>query len=261
MNAGDPIVVVESVSFAYNSDGPVVLSEVTWNFRRASVTALLGPNGSGKTSLLNLILGWLSPGQGRIRIDGRAQVSSTRREWSRTVGLVPQDESPAFELELEEHVLLGRAPHLALLERPGPADRKAAETALDRTGLTELRRRPVHSLSGGERQLAAIARVLAQGPDVYLLDEPLSHLDLANTRRILKILESIRREGRTVILTTHDPNVAALVADEAVLLKEGRILAGGSAASVLNAENLSATYGVEVDVRTIDNRLFVLPRL
>lgn len=261
MNAGDPIVAVEGVSFSYAPDGPVVLSEVTWSFRRASVTALLGPNGSGKTTLLNLILGWLSPGKGRIRIDGREQASSTRREWSRKVGFVPQDESPAFELELEEHVLLGRAPYLALLERPGPSDRAAAEAALDRTGLTGLRRRPVHSLSGGERQLAAIARVLAQGPDVYLLDEPLSHLDLANTRRILRILEFIRREGRTVILTTHDPNVAALVADEAVLMRGGTIAAGGPPPEVLSKEQLGIVYGVPVEVRTIDGRPVVLPRL
>lgn len=261
MSPADPIVVVEDVSFAYGPGEPHVLSGVSWSFKRSAVTALLGPNGSGKTTLLNLILGWLTPASGCIRVNGREPASSTRREWSRQVGFVPQDEAPAFELELGEHVLLGRAPHLALLERPGEADRAAADAALERTGLTALRDRAVHALSGGERQLAAIARVLAQAPDVYLLDEPLSHLDLANTRRILRILESIRREGRTVILTTHDPNIAALVADEAVLLRSGEIAAGGSPVNVLTEERLGFVYGVPVDVRMIDGRPVVLPRL
>jgi len=261
MKARSPIVRIDQMSFAYSADGPEVLTDFNWEFPQGTVTALLGPNGSGKTTLLNLVLGWLSPTAGCVRVNGRDRAETTRRDWSREVGLVPQEEPPVFELGLLEYTLLGRAPYLGLLERPGVKDRKAAEAALERTGLMKLWSRPVNALSGGERQLAAIARVLAQDPSVLLLDEPMSHLDLGNTRRILHILKSLRRDGKSVILTTHEPNIAAVLADEAVLLKEGRILAGGSAASVLNAENLSATYGVEVDVRTIDNRLFILPRL
>jgi iron complex transport system ATP-binding protein len=257
----EPAVRVEHVHFAYAPGGPEVLMDVTWDFPSASVTALLGPNGSGKTTLLNLILGWLHPVQGRIRVGGGEHALTPRREWSRRIGLVPQNERPAFDLALLEYVLLGRAPHLGFLARPGEQDRQAALVALDETGLRSLWDRPVNALSGGELQLATLARVLAQAPDVLLLDEPLSHLDLANQRRILHGLRSLREAGRTIILTTHDPNIAALLADEAVLLRSGAVLAGGPAVSVLTAGVLSEAYGVGVDVRTIDGRPVILPRV
>ena len=174
---------------------------------------------------------------------------------------MPQEEAPAFELELEEYVLLGRAPYLGMLETPGPDDHAAADSALERTGLAHHRHRAVSAMSGGERQLAAIARALAQSPHVLLLDEPLSHLDLGNTRRILRLLDALRRNGQTVILTTHDPNIAAALADEAVLLKGGRVQTAGAAGRVLTAEHLAATYDVGVEVVQVDGRTVVLPAL
>lgn len=259
--AVEPMVSVERVHFSYSRGGPEVLRDVNWNFSGSSVTALLGPNGSGKTTLLNLILGWLKPKSGRIRVSGREHALTPRREWSRRIGLVPQNEMPAFDLELLEYVLLGRAPHLDFLARPQEQDRTAALDALDETGLRGLWNRPVNALSGGELQLAILARALAQASDVLLLDEPLSHLDLANQRRILHVLRSLREAGRTVILTTHDPNIAALLADEAVLLRRGEILAGGRASAVLTSDFLSKAYGIEVEVRTIAGRPVILPCL
>src|SRR5690606_13121953 len=115
-----------------------------------------------------------------------------------------------------DYVLLGRAPYLGLLERPGPADYDAAEQALERVGLAALGGRLVPSLSGGERQLAMVARALAQGPRVLLMDEPTSHLDLGNRRRVLDVIRALSAEGVSVVLTTHDPNAAASVAGHAV---------------------------------------------
>jgi len=261
MSGRNRVVHLAGVSFAYDRGGKQVLADVSWEFADAAITALLGPNGSGKTTLLNLILGWLQPSAGVVRVNGHEPAATARRSWSRQVGLVPQNETHAFELEVVEYVLLGRAPYLGLLERPGAADRAAAEAALERTGLEAFALRPVNGLSGGERQLAAIARVLAQDPHVLLLDEPLSHLDLGNTRRVLALLQALRRDGHAVILTTHDPNVAAAVADEALLLKEGRLVAAGRAREVLTAEHLGATYGVELDVLEVAGRTVVLPRV
>ncbi len=261
MTGREPVVAVEDLAFAYAPGGPWVLEGVEWGFADAAITALLGRNGSGKTTLLNLVLGWLEPTRGRVRVNGRERASTPRREWSREVGLVPQEEAPAFELELDEYVLLGRAPYLGLLEAPGPADLAVAEAAIERTGLAPHRRRAVAAMSGGERQLAAIARALAQDPHVLLLDEPLSHLDLGNTRRILGLLDALRREGRAVILTTHDPNVAAALADEAVLLKDGRVQTAGPAERVLTADHLGATFGVGVEVAVVNGRRVVLPAL
>ncbi len=256
-----PAAVVEGVSFAYDARGPHVVFDVSWSFADGAVTALLGPNGSGKTTLLNLILGWLTPTAGWVRVNGHERAGLSRREWSRQVGLVPQDEAAAFELELAEYVLLGRAPYLGLLERPGAADRAAVESALTSIGLASYRERAVNALSGGERQLASIARALVQNPHVLLLDEPMSHLDLANTRRVLRLLAALRRQGHAVILTTHDPNVAAAVADAAVLLRGGRLVAAGPVAEVLTSAHLGATYDVEVEVHTAGGRTLVVPKL
>jgi iron complex transport system ATP-binding protein len=211
--------------------------------------------------LLHLILGWLSPTEGRVRIHGREHRQRGRRERSRRVGLVSQDDASAFELELAEYVLLGRAPHLGLLERPGPEDLAAVEAVLSRTGLAAHRARLVSSLSGGERQLASIARALVQNPRVLLLDEPLSHLDLANTRSVLGLIAGLRRHGQAVILTTHDPNVAAAMADRVVLLRRGRLVADGPAAEMLTRERLAATYGVDVEVLRSGGRTVVLTAL
>ena len=261
MSGRRPIVQVQGVSFSYSPDGPEVLRDIQWSFPAAAVTALLGPNGSGKTTLLNVILGWLKPRKGVVRLDGEDEGETAPGRRGRRIGLVPQDEALAFELELLEYVLLGRAPFLGFLDRPGEEDRLAAAAAIEAMGLTQLSARPVNALSAGERQLAAIARALAQDPAILLLDEPLSHLDLSNTRRLLHVLLSLRRAGKTIILTTHDPNIAAVLADEAVLLKEGRVLAGGPAAEVMTAAHLAETYGVPVDVRMIDGRPVILPQL
>ncbi len=241
--------------------GPTSLSGVDREFRSGAVTALLGPNGSGKTTLLNIILGWLKPRTGRVLIDNLSVEECRRSDWGRRVGLVPQNESPAFELDLFEFVLLGRAPYLGLLERPGREDREAALAALETAGIADLAARPVGGLSTGERQLAAIARGVAQNPAVLLLDEPTSHLDLANTRRVLRLLDRLRAGGKTIVMTTHDPNTAALLADEAVLLESGRIVAAGPPIEVLNPDDLGRTYGVDLDVRIIEGRPVVLNRI
>jgi iron complex transport system ATP-binding protein len=261
MSGRAPAVTVERVSYAYVREATPAVHGIDLELPDAAITAILGANGSGKTTLLNLILGWLVPTEGRIRVHGREHRQRGRRERSRQVGLVSQDDAGVFELELAEYVLLGRAPYLGLLERPGPHDLAAVDTVLATTGLEALRTRQVSSLSTGERQLASIARALVQDPRVLLLDEPLSHLDLANTRGVLGLIAGLRRRGHAVVLTTHDPNVAAAVADRVVLLRRGRLVADGSPAEMLTHQLLAATYGVDVEVLSTGGRTVVLPAL
>lgn len=249
---------MHNVSFRYRQAQPRALDNVTVDIPRGAVTALLGPNGSGKSTLLHLILGLLTPEAGSIRIMGLLQSEYGRREASRKVGLVPQDEHVAFDLRVLEYVLLGRAPYLNLLERPGENDRKLSQESLETVGVGSLKKRPMPSLSGGERQLTTVARALAQEPAILLLDEPTSHLDLANARRILRVLRALKEAGKTIVLTTHDPNAAAAIADYAILLNSGKVLSAGTAAAVLTAENLSAIYGVAVEVLEIKGRIWVL---
>ncbi len=258
MNTSTAAIAVEGLSFRYDPSGPPVLSQICVQIPAGQVTALLGPNGSGKSTLLHLLLGLLLPEEGNISLFGRRQQTYTRREQSRIMGLVPQDEHVTFELSVLEYALLGRAPYLSLLELPRESDRRLALQALAKAGIAPLERRSVPSLSGGEKQLATVARALAQEPQILLLDEPTSHLDLANARRILRVLDALKGEGKTVIMTTHDPNAAAAVADQVILLRAGCVLAAGPAAQVMTADHLSATYGVPVEVLEVRGRPLVL---
>jgi iron complex transport system ATP-binding protein len=254
-------VALRKVSFRYGPSDPWALDEVCAEIPAKSITALLGPNGSGKSTLLHLVLGLLNPSKGAIQLLGRNQYEYTRREASRILGLVPQDEHVAFDLSVLEYVLLGRAPYLNLLEKPRRDDRLIARKALVTAGIASLEERSVPSLSGGERQLATIARALAQQPVILLLDEPTSHLDLANARRALNVLRSLKQSGKTVVLTTHDPNAAASIADHVILLRSGKVLCSGPAADALTSEHLSSTYGVEVEVLQVRGRPWVLTHM
>jgi iron complex transport system ATP-binding protein len=257
---GAALLSLSGLSFRYNGTRTDVLRDLSLDIPAGTITAILGPNGSGKTTLLRLLLGVLRPRQGTIRLAGRLQGSYSRRELSQWVGLVPQDEHIPFDFSIMEYVLLGRAPYLGPLAMPGEGDHQVALAALHTTGLAGLQHRPLPNLSGGERQLAVLARALAQRPRILLLDEPTAHLDLANQGRFLGIMRDLVQAGVTLVLTTHDPNLASTVAGFAVLMRQGQILDAGPSGSVLTAEKLSATYGLPVQVYQVgDRRLILLP--
>jgi iron complex transport system ATP-binding protein len=256
--AGQPVLSASRLSFSYDGATWPVLRDLSLEIPPGAITAILGPNGSGKTTLLRLLLGVLRPQSGQVRLNGRPLKVYTRRERGRLLGLVPQDEHVPFDFSVLEYVLLGRAPYLGTLQMPGEADRQVALRSLAAVGLEHLQGRAMPSLSGGERQLAVLARALAQQPQVLLMDEPTAHLDLANQARLLEIMRHLVAQGVTLVLTTHDPGLASSVADHAVLMHQGRVLAAGPAAAVLTAEKLSETYGVAVRVYQIDGRRLIL---
>ena len=246
------------VAFSYDGPGRAVLRDLSVEIPAGAVTAILGPNGSGKTTLLRLLLGVLRPQAGEIRLAGRPLHTYSRRERGRLIGLVPQDEYIPFNFSALEYVLLGRAPYLHPLQMPGEADRRAALDALERVGLRDLADRPLPTLSGGERQLITVARALAQQPRILLLDEPTAHLDLGNQGRLLTIIGELAGQGTALVLTTHDPNLAAALADHTILLRRGQVLAAGPPAATLTAELLSATYGAPVQVLSLNGRRVIL---
>ncbi len=250
---------VRRLSFGYRG-GQTVLHDVNLTAAVGSITAVLGPNGAGKSSLLHVLLGLHRPWGGEIRFFGRPLSAYDRRSLSRTVGLVPQREHVPFAFRVEEYLLLGRSPHLGLLAQPTAADLEAVDAALSRLGIAHLRRREVASLSGGEHQLVLVARALVQGAAVMLLDEPTAHLDLGNKHHTLALLRGLAAEGRTIVLTTHDPHIAAYLADQVLLLRRGRLLFGGPPQEALTDERLSDLYGVPLRVVQVENRPCVLPR-
>lgn len=260
LQAGPALATFE-LEFRYRDGAPLVLRDLSITVPRGAVAAILGPNGSGKTTLLHILLGLYPASGGRVEVHGHMPAHYTRSELSRLIGLVPQSEILAFELSVFEFVLLGRAPYLALLDQPGEADRAIAWQALAQTGIDSLAERPVTSLSGGEQQLATIARALAQQPSILLFDEPTSHLDMGNRQRILSIMRSLSEQSSTVIFTTHDPNAASAVADHVILVRDGRALASGHPRDVFTAQNLSATYDVPVEIVDVRGQPFVVAPL
>jgi iron complex transport system ATP-binding protein len=255
---GQAILSVSGLSFSYNGAKRATLDDLTLDIPEASVTAILGPNGSGKTTLLRVLLGVLPPKSGSVLLDGQPQDTYPRRKRSQLVGLVPQDEHIPFDFSVLEYVLLGRAPYLGPLAMPCEADRQIAMEALHTAGLTHLQDRPLPTLSGGERQLAVVARALAQQPRILLLDEPTAHLDLSNQGRLLEIMRELAGRGVTLVMTTHDPNLASSVAGFAVLMRQGQILDAGPAGAMLTASKLSAAYGVAVQVLQVEKRRIIL---
>jgi iron complex transport system ATP-binding protein len=255
MNAA---VSLRRLRFGYEPEGPEVLRGLSLDIPAGTATAVLGPNGCGKTTLLHVVLGWLAPRAGEVLIDGRPQAGLSRRERGRLMALVPQAEHVPFDFSVLEYVLMGRTPYLGVLGMPSEEDHLLALETLESLGLAHLWRRPVPELSGGERQMVTLARALAQRTPILLLDEPTAHLDLGNKGRLLDTLQGLAGQGTTVLFTTHDPETAALAARFLVLMREGQVLDAGPLREVLDAERLSATYGVAVRVVEVDGRPVVL---
>ena len=249
---------VELVSFAYPA-GPPVLREVSASITRGGLVGILGPNGSGKTTLLRLIAGLLSPLEGRVLIDGVDLQTLHRRDVSRRMAMVPQETQLAFEYTVLEMAVMGRYPHLRAFEVEGPDDIDIARDALRATGTLHLQSRLFNTLSGGEKQRVVIASALAQlekrgrvrplFSEILLLDEPTASLDLAYQLEIRSILEKLNHaRGLTIVISTHDLNLAAGLCRDLILLDRGRVLDAGPAASMLDAGLIRQLYGVDVDV-------------
>jgi len=238
-----------NVSFAYDRRAGLVVDGVTVRVPRGSIVGLLGPNGSGKTTLLRLLSGTVTPASGQITIEGVPIGRLSRREMARRIAVVPQETHSAFDFSVLEIVLMGRYPHLGPFELEGADDVAIARAALEATGTLRLEPRRFATLSGGEKQRVVIASALAQSSEILLLDEPTASLDLGFQVDVARLLSQLNRERSvTMVVSTHDLNLAATLCTELVLLKSGRVLAHGPTDRVLNAESVRALYGVDADV-------------
>lgn len=191
---------------------------------------------------------------GQVLLNGKNLAAMTRRETALAIGYVPQDQETAFPFSVEQMVLIGRAPSLDFFSSPAEQDVVIAREAMDRVGILHLRQQRYTELSGGERQLVLIARVLAQQPRILLLDEPTSHLDFRNQTIFLRLIRDLVGEGRAVIMTTHYPNHAFMYPNQVALMHHGRFLALGSPEEVLLESNLSKAYGIDISVYAVSSK-------
>jgi iron complex transport system ATP-binding protein len=236
---------VDGVSFSYG--GRAVLSEVSFAVAPGELLGVIGPNGSGKTTLVRLVSGVLRPDAGTVRLGGRVLGTYRRRELARRLAVVPQDPVLEFPFTALEVVLMGRAPHLPALGFPRARDLEIAREAMATLEVTDVEHRPLDRLSGGERQRVLLARALAQEPEVLVLDEPTTHLDLRHQAGIHDVVRALgRSRGTAVVSVLHDLNLAALFCDRLALLAAGTLVGLGPPDTVLVPETLRMAYRTEV---------------
>jgi len=237
----------QKLTLAYGLDPVVADLELTVAAGR--VTALVGANASGKSTLLRALGRLLKPRSGAVLLDGQAIAGLSTREVARRMAILPQAPAPPESLTVRQLVAQGRYPHQRLLGRWTAADERAVAAALAATGISELADRSLDELSGGQRQHAWIALTLAQETDVLLLDEPTTYLDMAHQVDVLELLDGLnRRDGRTIVMVLHDLNQAARYADQVIALRGGRIVAAGSPREVVTEALVQEVFGLEVRI-------------
>lgn len=240
------LIEVRDLSFGYGRRA--VLRHIGFGIEQGSLVSLLGPNGCGKTTLLKLLLGFMPARHGAVFFDGRPVRAYERRELACHMAYVPQVHRAAFAYRVRDVVLMGRMPHKGFLSTLSRHDEELADAALEKLGIAHLRTRPYTEISGGERQLALIARALCQGAHTFILDEPANGLDYGNQIKLLEQLVDLAGEGYTFVMSTHFPDHVLWVASQVVMLQGGALLAEGTPDAVVTRKNLCRLYSAEVDV-------------
>jgi iron complex transport system ATP-binding protein len=249
---------LQNNSLSYN--GSKVVDDVSFSAEAGEFFMIIGPNGAGKSSLLKLIAGIEQAQSGQISILGRPKAKYSARELAKVVALVAQQAPIDFPFSVAETVLMGRSPHLGLLGIEGERDYALAAEAMSFTEVSHLADRRLDQLSGGERQRVMIARAICQEPKIILLDEPTTALDPAHQLKIMDLMERFRQEKKTtVIMVSHDLNLAALYSDRLLLMKNGSVVIIGTPAEVFIPKFIENSY--ECDLLIDENPIGRVPRV
>ncbi|HIS98520.1 MAG TPA: ABC transporter ATP-binding protein [Candidatus Scatomorpha pullistercoris] len=247
---------VKDLSFSYGERE--VLHDVSFSVEAGEFLSILGPNGVGKSTLFRCVLGLLRDYRGSITVEGRDARSLSIRESAKLIAYIPQSSHPAFNYSVRDIVLMGTTSGLGTFSTPKKEDLRRVDEALEKIGILELGDRCFHRISGGERQLALIARALVQRAPVLMLDEPTASLDFGNQLLVLNCARELAREGYTVIQTTHNPEQSYMFSDRILALRGGEVLTEGKPGDVLTPDMMQRLYGVEVEVSSLfDDRVRV----
>ncbi len=235
-------------ALAFGYDRRALTAPIDLVLHPGEIVVVLGPNGSGKSTLFRTLLGTVAPLSGSVHWGGRVLAELAPRELAARVAWVPQQPGAAFEFSVEQYVMLGRLGRLGTGAAPGRIDREAVARSIGRLGLERFRSRLLSKMSGGERQLAAIARALAQQASTLLLDEPVASLDFGNQGRVLDTLRSLADDGLGIAYATHDPNHALRAGTSALVYLPGGTTAFGPVEELIEPEVLTRVYGAQVEV-------------
>ena len=246
----------ENLGFSYGSHN--VLDSISLEINEGQFVSLLGSNGAGKSTMFKCMLGLLPGYTGDVYIRNRNIRQMTVRDIAGEIAYIPQHTAPAFNYSVEDIVLMGTTAGLRAFSEPKQEEMDRVDEALSRVGIENLRERCFHLLSGGEKQLAVIARALAQNARILMLDEPTSALDFANQMRVLKQVRALADEGYTIIQTSHNPEHSYMFSDRIIALKDGGILADGNPRDIMREDIISELYGTDVKISSLfDDRVRV----
>ena len=251
---------IDDVSFSYKGcDDTPVLKEISALIRGPQVVSILGPNGVGKSTLIHCINKILEPTGGKVFLDDVETTEYSLKDMAKRISYVPYSSSDTFPLTVVDTVLLGRHPHAGW--KTTDEDLRKVYEVLERLEISDLAMRFFNELSAGQHQKVMLARGLVQEPDVILLDEPTSNLDIRHQLGISRMLRELSRtDGILVIMISHDLNIAARYSDNIILMHEGRIFAAGSPKDVLTEENIRTVYGVESKIIDDEGRPYIVVR-
>lgn len=248
-------ILISNISFSYGHNK--VLNDISVNIESSKLTVILGKNGCGKSTLLRLIAGLLPCMNGEIRIRNQEIRTLTLNKMAKLVGFLGQKHRAVFPFTVEQVVLTGRAGYVNVV--PKAKDKEVAGYAMERAGIQDLKDRFYTELSGGEQQLVMIARVLAQEPEILLLDEPASHLDFANQIKLMSLLKELTLGDLTVVAVLHDHNLAFLYGDDFIFIRKGDLLRPVEPVKPWDAEFMQTIYGNKLHSIPYCSRALIVP--
>ena len=241
----------KNLTFSYRKGNPV-FKDISFTLDKGDVFCILGQNGAGKSTLLSCIGRLFDIDSGTILVDGKNISDMSRMDIAKKIGYIPQFHTPVFPYTVFDFVLMGRTPHIGALSSPKQKDKDITKNAIDEIGISHLMNKPYSEISGGEKQLVMFAKVLAQQPEIILLDEPTSHLDFGNQFKILSMVEDLASRGFSIIMTSHFPDHSFLVSNKVGVMKDNSFIDMGAANDVVTEENMKQTYGLDVKIVYIE---------
>lgn len=250
--------IIKAQNICVSINDKEIVHNLSLEIPEGKVTAIIGPNGCGKSTTLKA-LSRILPYKGSVTFKGNEMSVLSQREFAKSLAILTQSPQAPSDLTVNDLVEMGRFPHRGFLGRGGKDDKEHVEWALEQTGVTAMRNRLLNTLSGGERQRAWIAMALAQRPEVLLLDEPTTYLDICHQLEIMQLIGRLNQElGLTVVMVVHDLNHAIMYADHVVVVKEGKLVTSGAPREIITADLLAEVFKVKADEFTLSNDLRAL---